>query len=180
MVQVMNRESNNVIAETLGKVLGAEIVSRPGTRGKGIKAMTDLMVRTAGMRPGSFTLADASGLSAGNRFSANQITGLLNTLRGNPAIRDAFMESLAEQGHHPHAMNPVPPAGIKVLVKTGTLSVQGVNTVAGYILVRKTGLLLSFAILANRDKPGPMTYSGTLTNPLLKVLIETVDAALTK
>jgi D-alanyl-D-alanine carboxypeptidase len=138
--------------------------------------MADNLVRNAGMAPGSFALADASGLSAGNRFSAGQITSLLNRVRGNRAVAGAFMESLAEQGHHPHAMNPVPPEGLRVFVKTGTLSVQGVNTVAGYIVEQKSGRCWSFAILANRAKPGPMTYSGTLTNPLLKVLIDAVKA----
>ena len=174
MTAAMNRESNNVIAETLAKTLGAEFVSVPGTREKGIAAMKDFLVRDMAVPEGSFVLADASGLSAKNRFSAGLLTGLLSRIHKDPAIRQSFMASLAVQGRDPHAMNPAPPEGLDILVKTGTLSVQGVNTVAGYIIVKKTGVILAFAILTNREKPGAMTYSGTLSNPLLKALASAV------
>ena len=172
IVKVMNQESNNVIAETLNKDLGAEFLSVPGTREKGISVLKKFCVKEIGLEKDSFSIGDASGLSVNNRFSPAQFTKALNYFYKKKNIRRAFLPSLARQGHHPHAMNPIPPEDIEIFVKTGTLSVRGVNTVVGYIFLEKINEVLSFAILANRFEPGPMTYSGTLTNPLLNAVVE--------
>jgi len=167
IIKIMNQESNNIIAETLNKDLGAAFLSIPGTRQKGIKVLEKFCIKEIGMKKGEFSIGDASGLSIKNRFTPEQLVQALNYFYKKKKIKKAFLESLARQGHHPHAMNPVPPDDIKIYVKTGTLSVTGVNTVVGYIIMEETGDSFSFAILANREKPGPMTYSGTLTNPIL-------------
>ncbi len=172
IIQTMNQESNNVIAETLNKDLGAVFLSEPGTRQKGISVLEKFCIKEIGLEKGSFSIGDASGLSIKNRFSAWQFTKALNYFYKKKKIRNAFLPSLARQGHHPHAMNPVPPDDIKIFVKTGTLSVSGVNTVVGYIFLEKINEVFSFAILANRLEPGPMTYSGTLTNPLLNAIVK--------
>ncbi|MDD5065551.1 MAG: D-alanyl-D-alanine carboxypeptidase/D-alanyl-D-alanine-endopeptidase [bacterium] len=169
-VRRMNQESNNVIAETLCKDFGAIFDSQPGTRSKGVAVLEKFCEEKLRMEPGKFFIKDASGLDPGNCFTARQIATLLNILYNEKKLREPFVSSLAEQGHHPHALDPVPPQGISCYVKSGTLSVQGVNTAAGYIIVKKTGLVFSFVLLANREEPGPMTYSGTLTNPLLEAV----------
>ncbi|MBU1076972.1 MAG: D-alanyl-D-alanine carboxypeptidase/D-alanyl-D-alanine-endopeptidase [Spirochaetes bacterium] len=172
-VRVMNQESNNVIAETLNKVLGAEFISLPGTREKGLKVLKKFCILDIGMKENEFSIGDASGLSVNNRFSAYNFVKSLNYFYKDRKIRKALLPTLALQGHHPHAMIPVPPDHIKVLVKTGTLSVSGVNTVIGYILI-ESGPAFSFAVLANRKRPGPMTYSGTLTNPILTAIVNSL------
>lgn len=168
----MNRESNNVAAESLNKALGAAFKGRPGTRAKGVEVIREFLVKEGGLPEGSFTLADSSGLSPANAFSAAQVVHVLRRIHADRRIREAFMASLAVQGNHPHAMNPVPPPHLLVQVKTGTLSAKGVNTVAGYVTDRRTGEVYAFAIFASRRSPGPLTFSGTLTNPLLKALVE--------
>ena len=60
---------------------------------------------------------------------------------------------------------------MRVLSKSGTLSATGVNTEVGYLIDEQTGRALSFAILAGRTRPGPLTYSGTLTNPILSAIL---------
>ncbi len=147
----------------------------PGTRQKGISVLEKFCIKEIGLEKGSFSIGDASGLSIKNRFSARQFTKALNHFYKKKKIRNAFLPSLARQGHHPHAMNPVPPDDIKIFVKTGTLSVSGVNTVVGYIFPEKINEVFSFAILANRLEPGPMTYSGTLTNPLLNAIVKILN-----
>ncbi|MBN1898347.1 MAG: D-alanyl-D-alanine carboxypeptidase/D-alanyl-D-alanine-endopeptidase [Spirochaetes bacterium] len=171
-VQDMNQRSNNVIAEVLNKDLGARFQSTPGTREKGIAVLKDFCMKKIGLEKNNFSIGDASGLSVNNQFSPKDIARALNYFYRDPEIRKAFLPTLARQGHHPHAMNPVPPDDMVILVKTGTLSVRGVNTVAGFIIREKTKDVFSFAILANRKSPGPMTYSGTLTNPLLTIIVD--------
>lgn len=170
-VQVMNQESNNVIAELLNKNLGAEFHSVPGTRQKGLEVLRDFCIKEIRLQD-EFNIDDASGLSVKNRFSAYQFTQALNYFHQDSKIRNSFLPTLARQGHHPHAMLPVPPDNLKILVKTGTLSVRGVNTVIGYIIIEKFNEAFSFAVLANRQEPGLMTYSGTLTNPILIAIVK--------
>jgi PBP4 family serine-type D-alanyl-D-alanine carboxypeptidase len=178
IVRVMNQESNNVIAEMINKSLGAEFVSLPGTREKGLSVLRAFLVSEMGFPEGSFSIGDSSGLSTDNRLSARQVCKVLGRFYAREKTRSAFVPTLARQGHHPHAMNPVPPDSIKVYVKTGTLSVQGVNSIAGYCMADRTGEIFTFAILASRKKTGPMTYSGTLTNPLVGAMVKAFGTAL--
>ncbi len=171
-IKVMNQESNNVIAELINKDLGAFFISEPGTREKGLKVLKDFFINNIKISEDKISIGDASGLSVKNLVSANSFVKALNYFYKDVKVREVFLPTLAWQGHHPHARNPVPPDNIKILVKTGTLSVRGVNTVVGYILIGDTNDAYSFAILANRLSPGPMTYSGTLTNPFLISIVD--------
>ena len=175
IVQEMNQQSNNIIAEMLNKDLGAAFISLPGTREKGLNVINQFCEDKIGFPKNEFVIADGSGLSVQNKISANCFIKALNYFYNDKDIQKAFIPTLAWQGHHSHAMNPVTPDDIKIYVKTGTLSVIGVNTTVGYIILDKTKEVFSFALLANRHNPGPMTYSGTLTNPLLTSLVEAFE-----
>jgi len=175
ILRELNRESNNVVAELVNKDLGAHFKSPPGTREKGLDVLREYCIAPIGLRPGSFTLDDASGLSHGNRFSPRQITRILNHFYQKLGKR--YARTLAPQGHHAHALRPVPPEGIRMFVKSGTLPSGGVNTVAGYIF--RTGRSpLSFAIMAIRKGPGAKAYSGTYTIPLLAAMLEALGSPL--
>ena len=176
VIRNLNRESNNVVAELLNKDLGAYFDSVPGTRDKGLAIMRRFMVQELAFPKNGFSIADASGLSPDNRFSAAQFTHALNYFYRE--LGDTFVETLAPQGYHPHAVSPVPPKGMRLFVKSGTLSVRGVNTVVGYIFLDRTGEVFSFAVLCNRRGKGGMAYSGTYTNPILTALVEALKKAL--
>src|SRR5262249_6323429 len=90
ILRVMNRLSNNVTAENLCKVMGAETYGSPGTREKGVKAMTDALVEL-GFEKGSFKLEDASGLSNLNRITANQVVTILKKIHERPDLRDVVL-----------------------------------------------------------------------------------------
>jgi D-alanyl-D-alanine carboxypeptidase/D-alanyl-D-alanine-endopeptidase (penicillin-binding protein 4) len=169
ILQILNCESNNVIAELLNKNLGAVFDSIPGTRKKGLAVMNRYCCEKIGFRSGKFVLADASGLSPENRFSPDQLIKAMVHFYQNLGMD--YCSTLAPQGHHPHAMNPVPPNNIRMFVKSGTLPATGVNTVAGYIFGDKKTGSFAFAIMANRRGAGPMSYSGTYTIPIMKAII---------
>ncbi len=166
----LNQESNNVIAELLNKDLGAYFQSPPGTREKGLAMMRAYCTDQLGFEKKSFAIADASGLSPLSRFTPRQFTSALDHFYGK--LGTTFVETLAPQGRHPHAMHPVPPAGMRAFVKSGTLSVTGVNTVVGYIFDDRSGAVYAFAILCTRRGKGGMAYSGTFTNPLLSAVLQ--------
>lgn len=173
-IRLLNQESNNVVAELVTQDLGAAFHSVPGTGEKGLGVIRDYLVREVGFDEDGFRLADASGLSVDNRFSAAQLTRALNHF--HERLGTDFVETLAPQGHHPHASAVVPPPEMRIWVKSGTLPATGVNTLVGYVFLDRTQEAFSFALLARRRGSGPNVYSGTLTNPLLRVLVDEFDS----
>jgi D-alanyl-D-alanine carboxypeptidase/D-alanyl-D-alanine-endopeptidase (penicillin-binding protein 4) len=172
-IRELNQESNNVVAELVNKDLGAYADSAPGTRAKGLSVLRQYCRNQIGFPAGSFTLTDASGLSTANRLSAAQLNQALSHLYQTAGM--SFVETLAPQGHHPHALNPVPPSHIRLFVKSGTLPITGVNAVAGYIFLDRSSEVLTFAVLIHRQKKGPPLYSGTLTNPITASIVKAVS-----
>lgn len=173
IIQFLNYESNNVVAETINKVLGANFDSLPGTRKKGLNFIYKFCIQKIGFQKGEFNIVDTSGLSPNNRFSARQFTRALNFFYYK--LGEYFVKILLPQGHHPHAMYPVPKNGTRVFVKSGTLPVTGVNSLVGYIFLDNNGKALSFSIIFNRKKKGSPIYSGTLTNPILSAILESIE-----
>jgi len=174
IIRILNCESNNVIAELLNKNLGAFFDSIPGTRKKGLAIMNRYCCEKIEFRRGTYMLADASGLSPANRFSPDQLIKAL--IHFYTKMGMDYCSTLAPQGYHPHAMNPVPPKNIRMFVKSGTLPATGVNKVAGYIFDDEQGRSFAFAIMANRRKAGPMSYSGTYTIPILKAIVSVLNS----
>jgi PBP4 family serine-type D-alanyl-D-alanine carboxypeptidase len=173
VVTNLNRESNNVVAELLNEDLGAYFGTEPGTQEKGLTVLRDYIVNMLKFPRGSFNFADACGLSPENHFSPGQFIWALNYFYHELGM--TFVETLARQGIDSHAMNPVPPAGLRVFCKSGTLSSSGVNTLVGYIFNDRTKEIFSFAILCNRRGKGGMSYSGTYTNGLLSAILRAIQ-----
>jgi D-alanyl-D-alanine carboxypeptidase/D-alanyl-D-alanine-endopeptidase (penicillin-binding protein 4) len=167
IIGMMNQESNNLIAEMVNKNLGAIFASPPGTRAKGITIIKRFCVEKIGIPAEELSIHDACGLSAKNRLSASHFVKALNYFSTDPALAPTFLSTLNRKTYQLSNRG----TSIHLLSKSGTLSVSGVNTEVGYIVLDNTGVIFSFAILANRSQRGPMTYSGTLTNPLLKAII---------
>ena len=166
-IKIMNQESSNLIAEMLNKNLGAHFVSAPGTRAKGLTVIKTFCAKQIGIPAEELFMEDACGLSPRNRLSALNFIKALNYFYTTPEIKKHFLPSLKEQ-IHPLRKRP---ATVRVLSKSGTLSATGVNTEVGYLIDEQTGLAFSFAILAGRTRPGSLTYSGTLTNPILSAIL---------
>jgi D-alanyl-D-alanine carboxypeptidase len=122
----MLRLSDNFMAETLGKRLGAETAGLPGTIAKAaaaIESWTDA-------HGTDFRLNDSSGLSYANRVTANGIVRLLRFAEDQTwgaELRDAL--PTGGQGTLVHRLH-----GIAVRAKTGTL--DDVSALSGWV---KTG-----------------------------------------
>jgi len=170
-VKTMNRESSNLIAEMLNKNLGAELVSVPGTRAKGLAVIKSFCTEKIHIPAVELFLEDACGLAPQNRLSALNFVKTLNYFYNTPEIKESLLASLKEQ------IRPLRnrASAVRVLSKSGTLSATGVNTEVGYLIDEQTGRVFSFAVLANRTRPGSMTYSGTLTEPILSAILEVFE-----
>jgi len=146
-VQVTNKRSQNFYAESLIKLLGAESCGR-GSWAAGLRAAEGFLA-AAGVEPGSYSMADGSGLSRENRFTPRQLTTLLRFMvhhRWGPE----FIRSLPYSGEEELSWRDrlaEPPYGGNVFAKTGTL--LGVSTLSGYAKGR-SGRHYAFSILCNR------------------------------
>jgi D-alanyl-D-alanine carboxypeptidase/D-alanyl-D-alanine-endopeptidase (penicillin-binding protein 4) len=170
-VRILDRESNNLIAEMLNKNLGARFVSAPGTKAKGLVVIKSFCAAHIGIPVQELFMEDACGLSPKNRLSAAHFIKALNYFYKTREIKEHFLPSLKERMY----LLPQKQFGLRILSKSGTLSATGVNTEVGYLLDEQTTQVFSFAILANRTQPGPMTYSGTLTDPILAAILKAFE-----
>ena len=146
-VQVTNKRSQNFYAESLIKLLGAESCGR-GSWEAGLRAAADFLAE-AGLEPGSWSMADGSGLSRGNRFTPRQLTTLLRTMVHH-RWGSEFIRSLPYSGEEELSWRDrlaEPPYRGNVFAKTGTL--LGVSTLSGYAK-GLSGRLYAFSILCNR------------------------------
>jgi D-alanyl-D-alanine carboxypeptidase/D-alanyl-D-alanine-endopeptidase (penicillin-binding protein 4) len=149
LIQDMNKQSNNFMAESILKTLGAELAGAPGTTPKGAAAvlswLEDLGVRTEGI-----ILADGSGLSPDNRLSANALARVLLAVRRDFQASPEFVASLPVGGIDGtlDGRMVARPAMRRIRAKTGNFPKGGVTTLSGYAL-NQGGRLLVFSIMVN-------------------------------
>jgi D-alanyl-D-alanine carboxypeptidase/D-alanyl-D-alanine-endopeptidase (penicillin-binding protein 4) len=147
LVRDMNKNSNNFMAESLLKTLGARFEGVPGTTDKGITTvrsyLTDLGVSTTRAR-----LADGSGLSELNRLHARLLAETLVRAHHDFAIGPELVGSLSVGGID-GTLDGRFSNGVdrrRIRAKTGRL--DGVAALAGYA-VNRDGRPFAFAVLAN-------------------------------
>ena len=140
IVRRMNHESDNFYAEMLLKQLLAA-TGRVGTSSGGGKLVLATM-RDAGIPTDGVHLADGSGLSSLDRLTATALVGVIRAGATDPAIREAFVGSLAVAGVSGTLSDRLPKLRGKVRGKTGTTDLA--CALSG--LVRST---TAFAVLEN-------------------------------
>ena len=131
IIKLMNKPSDNWIAELLFKTIGAEVMGEPGTWQKGRDAINEFLEEIIG-EPPVHRFVDGSGLSRYNLLNAELLTQLLVHIYHNFELMPEYLASLpiagvdGTLGERMQGMSAE-----KVLrAKTGTLS--GVSTLAGY------------------------------------------------
>jgi serine-type D-Ala-D-Ala carboxypeptidase/endopeptidase (penicillin-binding protein 4) len=142
LLGVMNRYSSNFWAEVLGKRLGAEALSPPGSIAKGAAA-----IRTWAAQFGVVVKSrDSSGLSYANRVSPSGIVRLLDLMEDRPWGED-LREALPEGGEGTLRRRLLQ---VPVYAKTGTLS--SVSALSGYVWLRRRSVWAEFSILSRLPK----------------------------
>jgi len=147
--EVINKRSQNFFAESLLKLMGAELCGE-GSWEAG-KMVVEEFLESLEIPAGTYQLADGSGMSRHNRFTARQITSLLRFMYFHPRGRD-FLLTLPYSGEPglkwERRLAEQPYRG-NVFAKTGSL--LGVSTLSGYIKAR-SGKIYAFSILCNRTR----------------------------
>jgi D-alanyl-D-alanine carboxypeptidase/D-alanyl-D-alanine-endopeptidase (penicillin-binding protein 4) len=126
----LNRYSNNFMAEMLLRSMGAVIMGKPGTAGKGLAAV-QMSLRSLGVPENEVNLDSGSGLSRECRVSPRAFGLVLAGAYRDPSISSPFLASLAVNGEDGTLRNRMCGSGATIRGKTGTLS--NVAGFAGYV-----------------------------------------------
>lgn len=147
VLEVTNKESQNLFAEQIFKTLGAQ--RGEGNWANGRAAVADALGKLK-LDPKSYVLDDGCGLSRSNRASPRGFTALLVAMqRGSHG--DAFRSTLSVAGIDgtlKKRLTEQPYAG-HIWAKTGSIS--GVRSISGYVETR-SGERLAFSMLVNNVK----------------------------
>ncbi|HSN25219.1 MAG TPA: D-alanyl-D-alanine carboxypeptidase/D-alanyl-D-alanine-endopeptidase [Kofleriaceae bacterium] len=175
VIREMNKQSDNYVAETLLKTLGAETRTTPGpaTWADGIAARDRFL---SGLGVTGYRADNGSGLYAATDVSAKQLVTLLRAAHRDYRIGPDLVASLPTGGvdgtlakrWHGRA------AAGRVRAKTGTL--DKVTTLAGYVAV-DGGHELAFAILANDIPAGQRNTARAIADDMVDALVAYLEAA---
>jgi D-alanyl-D-alanine carboxypeptidase/D-alanyl-D-alanine-endopeptidase (penicillin-binding protein 4) len=148
IVRVVNKESQNLHAEMLLRLVGLEVKGE-GSAEKGHEAVTEL-ARRLGVPDEGWGLADGSGLARTDLLTPRGLVALLLAMDRHPHAA-AFRDSLpvaGVDGTLETRMKGTPAEG-RVVAKTGSLHLA--NALAGYVTTLR-GERLAFAIVVNNHE----------------------------
>jgi len=133
LLDEMLKKSDNLIADSLTKSLGAQFFIQPGSFKNGTAAIKQIIFAHTGIDLKHAQLADGSGLSRNNRFTAHDMAAVLRYIYNNDHklhIID-MMPKAGESGtlHYRRSMRKAPIKG-QMIAKSGSL--YGSYNMAGY------------------------------------------------
>ncbi|MCH1930950.1 D-alanyl-D-alanine carboxypeptidase/D-alanyl-D-alanine-endopeptidase [Shewanella sp. A25] len=133
LLETMLLKSDNLIADSLFKLVGERHYHSQATFERGAAAMREILTEL-GIDLNSANIVDGSGLSRYNLLSAAQLAQVLTLIDKDPRFK-ALKQSLPESGVSGTLKYrfgfTTPPLKHKVLAKTG--SMQGVSNLAGFL-----------------------------------------------
>lgn len=148
-LEVINKRSQNFYAESVLKLLGARTCGR-GSWDAGVRVVGEFL-QSLGLAPGSYRMADGSGMSRNNRFTPRQVTTLLAKMLDHRHATE-FLRTLpysGEAGLSWEKRLADEPYGGNVFAKTGRL--RGVSALSGYAKAG-SGRLYAFSVLCNNSR----------------------------
>lgn len=151
ILRLMNVDSDNFVAETLAKGVGAHGAGA-GTTAAGT-AHTASLLRERGILTGRDRLVDGSGLARANRLAPASLVRLIAAADAQPAWGDALLRSLPQGGEGTLVRRfRSGPATRRVRAKTGYLN--GVTALSGRVVSRRGQRYAFSIIMATSDITG--------------------------
>ena len=163
LIKETNRESNNLYAEVLLRLLGKVTAQMPvpqeDTSQIGLKELKTALTQL-GVNPNSYKLADGSGLSRHNLISPEALVQTLRLMANSPtaSVYRASLPVAGESGTLKNRLSSTPNRVI-LQAKTGTLS--GVSALSGYIEVPNYEPLVFSIIVNQSDQSAAKVRSAT-------------------
>jgi len=144
----MNKNSNNFMAESILKTLGAQFSGIPGTTANGVDVMHTYL---AGLRidAGGARIVDGSGLSDLNRVPARLLAEILARSYRDFEIGPELLASFPVGGADGTLDERFGGEEAKRRVRAKTGRIAGALTLAGYA-ANRDGQVFAFVILANK------------------------------
>lgn len=153
IVVLMNKFSNNFIADTLIKTLGRELKGAPGEMKKGLQVLweeaTRLNINSAG-----FDVVSGSGLTRENRMTARQFVTLLNAAYRDFDVLPELLSSLPIAGRDGTLRSRLKGTSANGRLRAKTGSIDGVSSLVG-VVQSQAGELLAFAVIMNDKSKNP-------------------------
>ena len=176
VVRALTKASNNFMAESVLKTIGAETRGTPGraTWEDGLAAVRSYAADTCQIG-GALRLDNGSGLFAASDVTPAQMVQLLVCAHRDYRVGPDLASSLAILGVDGTLSRRLggSPARGRVRAKTGTL--DHVSTIAGYAAV-DGGHVLAFAIFANDVATPALRHARAMQDAMLGALIAYLDA----
>lgn len=169
MIQKMNKESDNFVAEMLFRQVSRDSTAfsfPPADSLNGVERNLHRM----GFAPGSFRVVDGSGLSRYNLCYPRQLAEVLTTLYNDPLLQTELLEALPVAGVDGTLYRRMQngEARIRVRAKTGTMT--GVSCLAGFAF-GQSGKTYCFAVMFN-NYPGKANEVRRIQDAILERLLE--------
>lgn len=176
VVRQMNKLSDNYLAESVMKTLGAQTKPRPGpaTWDDGRAAVHGYLA-TLGLPEAGYRADNGSGLFDATAVSARQLTTVLRAAHRDYRIGPDLVASLpvgGVDGTLAKRWHGRPAAG-RVRAKTGTL--DKVTALAGYVAIDSQHPV-GFAILVNDIPPGGRASARSAADEILDALVAYLGA----
>jgi D-alanyl-D-alanine carboxypeptidase/D-alanyl-D-alanine-endopeptidase (penicillin-binding protein 4) len=158
VVRLLIKYSNNGIAESLVKALGAARDGKQGSWANGTVAIRERLAGL-GLDPKAFSLVDGSGLSKHNRVSPRVLVEALQLARGSFAVGPELVAALPIGARDGTLKKRADAAGERVRAKTGLL--DSVTGLSGYAEL-SNGRDVVFSILVNGYRAGDEAAMGAV------------------
>ena len=152
LVQDMNKESNNFMAESILKTIGAETAGPPGTAQKGAAAALRWLAGL-GVRTEELVIADGSGLSTDSRLTTDALARILLATWRDFQAAPEFLASLPIGGIDGTLDGRMVGSAATRNVRAKTGFINGVSALSGYAM-NEGGRVLVFSILVNNPRAG--------------------------
>ncbi|WP_343318745.1 D-alanyl-D-alanine carboxypeptidase/D-alanyl-D-alanine-endopeptidase [Arthrobacter sp. TMP15] len=156
-VRYMLEESDNYVAEVLGRMTAAKLGKEASN--SGAVAAVRQVVQELGLEMTGISITDNSGLAAGNLISSQQLVQMLSLMLADPAaeIGQALpgLPIAGLTGSLAHRFVSAPSLDGAGLVRAKTGSLNLVTSLSGYV-VNSQGRILVFSMMANGLTGGPI------------------------
>jgi D-alanyl-D-alanine carboxypeptidase/D-alanyl-D-alanine-endopeptidase (penicillin-binding protein 4) len=149
IVQLMNKYSNNFIADSLVKVLDHEVHRRAGTAEGGLKFIrTELEKIGIPIESKGRAMVSGSGLTLGNRIAASDFTKLLRHVHKEKVLLPEMFASLPIAGTDGTLRRKYKETAVAQLLRGKTGSLSGVQSLVG-VYPNEEGEWIAVSITVN-------------------------------
>jgi D-alanyl-D-alanine carboxypeptidase/D-alanyl-D-alanine-endopeptidase (penicillin-binding protein 4) len=179
-IRDMNKASDNYVAESVLKTLGAETrpAPAPATWADGVAAMQAYLAKL-GLPPGTYRCDNGSGLFSASEVSANQMVTVLRAAQKDYRLGPDLVASLPVGGMDGTLAKRWPASAARGRVRAKTGSLAAVTTLAGYVGV-DSARPLAFAIFVNDIAPGQKGPARAMADDMIDAMVAYLEADATR